>query len=145
MCYNILPIAIELPVCKENPSVMTGHIDILAFCYFNNHLFFLILDLKPKGFSEILKAIPQLTIYGFLLREQINHWSNELDLAISNKDYSIISIGFNNEVALSFDPFIVYDYIFKFLEYEKGISGRTETISLDKQTMTKLVAFFKTI
>ncbi len=140
--YNIFPFVKELPVWKFNlANSITGHIDIGAFYYLNNQLYFLILDFKPKGASEILKSIPQLTIYGFLFQELLFNSAQSLGINLSKKDFKIFCIGFSNTKAYAFNPFLVYDHIQCFLDYETALSNRINPISLDKKALAKLVTF----
>lgn len=142
LSYNIFPFAKELPVWKFNfQNTITGHIDIPTFYYKNCQLYFLLLDFKPKGDSEILKSIPQLTIYGYLFHELLKEGFKALSLELFDGCFNIACIGFNNEVAYLFNPFSVYDHILDFLDYEAEISKRTQSISFDKDSLTKLVAF----
>ena len=135
---GIIPLCRELPVWKEVFfNIITGHIDILAYnTKFNE---FLILDIKPEGTEEIFKSIPQLTAYGFLLKWLIIKFCKNRCLDISFLNIiKIKCVGFNNEIAWKFDPFLVFNNIFEFLDYEYNVANRKKPIRFNRNTFMRL-------
>jgi len=134
---GIIPLCQELPVWKKvSINIITGHIDILA--YYTKFNEFLILDIKPEGTQEILKSIPQLTGYGFLLKWLITEFYKRKNLDISFLDtIKIKCVGFNNEIAWKFDPFLVFNNIFRFLDYEHKVSNRKKSIRFNRNTFAR--------
>jgi hypothetical protein len=135
---GIIPLCRELPVWKKvSFNIITGHIDILAYdTKFNE---FLILDIKPEGTQEILKSIPQLTAYGFLLKWLIVEFCKNrcLDISFLNT-IKIKCVGFNNEIAWKFDPFLVFNNIFEFLDHEYNVAHRKKPIKFNRNTFMRL-------
>jgi len=125
----------ELPVwAYSNIGGITGHIDLLAFYYKDNNLYILILDFKPNRLSEILKSIPQLTIYGQLFGHHIVYWIKKLNLTTTfNYNFKIKCGGFNNNELYLFDPFEIYSNLFTFM---------TEQLSFAKISFLDLKTFF---
>jgi hypothetical protein len=137
---DIFPFVCELPVWKV-VDPFTGHIDLVALYYREDRLYFLILDFKPYGKAQILRAIPQLTAYGYLFRITLERQFIHLGLNLSSNNFSIICIGFDHEIMYGFDPFSTYKYIQSFIEYEYQLSKRCKSIILDKENFSKLVSF----
>jgi len=82
-------IAIEIPIWNEEENrVITGHIDLILI---ENDLV-KIIDYKPEG--NFLLSLPQVAMYGFLLKSKLNI-----------KKLSCVS--FNNQGAWEYDPQIL--------------------------------------
>ncbi|MFX1377001.1 MAG: hypothetical protein ACFFA0_14440 [Promethearchaeota archaeon] len=90
-------IAIEIPIWNETDGkVLTGHIDLLQV---DNDLV-KVIDYKPEG--NFLLSLPQVAMYGYLLKSKLN---------IKN----IKCISFNKDKAWEYDPNILISDIKDYL------------------------------
>jgi len=90
-------IAIEVPIWNEiNGKIITGHIDLLQV---ENDLV-KVIDYKPEG--NFLLSLPQVAIYGYLLRSRLNI-------------QKIRCISFNKDKTWEYDPDILQSEIKDYL------------------------------
>lgn len=90
-------IAIEVPIWNEaNDKVLTGHIDLLQV----QDDLVKVIDYKPEG--NFLASLPQVAMYGYLLRSKINL-------------KKITCISFNKEEAWEYHPSILISDIKEYL------------------------------
>jgi len=125
---KINPIATEIPVWKKYFRIkefITGHIDFLFVI--DNYL--IIADLKPRGKQEILKSIPQLLAYAFMLKERLRELNEDKKLT-----FRILCLGFSKDEAWIFNPDDVKKEIVYFM-IKKGV--KSPIIS----STEKLIAF----
>jgi len=109
---KINPIATEIPVWKKYykfNEFITGHIDFL----FVIDDYLIIADLKPHGKSEILKSIPQLLAYAFMLKERLRELNEDKTLS-----FRILCLGFSKDEAWIFNPDDVKKEILYFMMKE---------------------------
>ncbi|MHA1297806.1 MAG: hypothetical protein ACTSO9_00005 [Candidatus Helarchaeota archaeon] len=92
-------IAKEIPVWRDPPKIITGHIDLIRI----EDDVLEIVDYKPEG--NFMRSIPQVAYYGYLLGKKFGLGIDEIKCISFNKDY-----------AWRYDPFILFEELQKILK-----------------------------
>lgn len=75
--------------------------------------YLIIADLKPHGKPEIMKSIPQLLAYAFMLKERLRELNGDKNLS-----FTILCLGFSKDEAWVFNPDDVKKEILYFMVKE---------------------------
>ncbi len=119
LIHDTNSLAIEIPVWQEIQSTSEtyiGHIDLLLY----DQKELIIADYKQDE-QEILKAIPQITIYATMFKERLRALGFSEDLHLKCVEFSI-------DVAYEFNPEAMIDKILDFINYEKKVSRRQDDL-----------------
>lgn len=151
ICGNILirnndSVAIEFPVFipYKDKRYFIGHIDLLRITDYKNRFFVRIDDFK-QDYREILKSLPQISCYGLIFIILMKLYYDE-------DDFTVICTGFTKDIAIEFDPLIIYD-ILEFIQtlnsrrdYSSRLSGKGKYNEFDlENTISDLISIYEDI